>query len=319
VGLVKMTECLIERGPEDDNLPPLLDDEPLPEQEPSAWDRVSDALSHRVRARTEEWRRLGSALFENAGETLRSPVSSARQLRDTLASVGRVLAPASEPMSPVMRGRSSAVHFDYLSVPLAELKQAGKKHGGSVNDAFVAGVGGGLARYHAAHGAPVEELRMLMPVNVRGGEKTDQAGNQFAPARFQVPVGIESPAERVRAITRLSREQRDEPALPWIEQISSVLGNLPAPAVTALFGAMQKTTDFTTSNVAGARRPTWMSGALVESVMPFGPLAGAAANITVFSYNGTMHMGINTDPAAVADPELFFECMQKGFDEVLAV
>ena len=62
----------------------------------------------------------------------------------------------------------------------------------------MAGVAGGLARYHAALGAPVESLRMLMPVNVRGGENADRAGNQFAPARFEVPVGIANPAERIR-------------------------------------------------------------------------------------------------------------------------
>ena len=160
---------------------------------------------------------------------------------------------------------------------------------------------------------------MLMPVNVREGDQADQAGNQFAPARFEVPVGIEDPARRIRAIRKLSREQQDEPALPLIGPISAVLGRLPKPAVVALFGAMQRTTDFTTSNVRGPRRSTWMSGAKVESIMPFGPLAGAAANITVFSYDGSMHVGINTDPAAIPDPDLLFECMRKSFDEVLTV
>jgi hypothetical protein len=28
---------------------------------------------------------------------------------------------------------------------------------------------------------------------------------------------------------------------------------------------------------------------------------------------------INTDPAAIDDPELFTECLRKGFDEVLAL
>ena len=51
----------------------------------------------------------------------------------------------------------------------------------------------------------------------------------------------------------------------------------------------------------------------------FGPLAGAAVNVTVFSYDGTMHVGINADPAAVSDPALLFECSQKSFDELLTV
>jgi len=145
------------------------------------------------------------------------------------------------------------------------------------------------------------------------------AGNQFAPARFEVPGGIETPAERIRAIGKLCREQRNESAIPWIEEITSVLGALPPALTMGLFGAMQKTTDFTTGNVPGPRRTTWMSGARVVGFLPFGPLAGAAVNCSVFSYDGVMHIGINSDSAAVTDPGLLQECMQKGFDEILAV
>jgi hypothetical protein len=82
---------------------------------------------------------------------------------------------------------------------------------------------------------------------------------------------------------------------------------------------MQKSTDFTTSNVPGPRRPVWMSGAKVEGFMPFGPLAGASVNVTAFSYAGTLHVGINMDPAAVTDPKLLVECVKAGFEEVLAL
>ena len=321
VGLVKMTECMIERGPEEDfsAAPMSLDEAPAPSAEPSLWDRVGDALAYRLRDRADKARRITASLARNASSALLHPIDTASEIGRTVASAGRILAPADEPLSPIMRKRSTAVRFRYLPVPLDELKRAGKAVGGTVNDAFVAGVAGGLARYHAALGAPVETLRMLMPVNVRGGDKADRAGNQFAPARFEVPVGIENPAERTRAIGKLCRAQRDEPALPWIEEITSVLGALPPALTMGLFGAMQKTTDFTTSNVPGPRRTTWMSGARIVGFMPFGPLAGASVNCSVFSYDGLMHVGINIDPAAVADPDLLQECLQKGFEEILTV
>jgi diacylglycerol O-acyltransferase len=321
VGLVRMTECLIERGPEEDFDATETPTTPATsnEDKTSVWDRVQDALVHRVRESGATALRVGSSIRGNALGTLRHPIETARDVAATLASVGRVLAPASEPLSPVMTGRSAGVHFDYLTIPLADLKSAGKAVGGSVNDAFVAGVTGGLARYHQNFGKAPETLRMLMPINVRTEEKANLAGNQFAPARFEVPVAIDSPAERIREIRRLCREQKDEPALPWFEQISGTLGALPPFMVGSLFGAMQKTTDFTTSNVPGPRRPTYMSGAQIECFMPFGPLAGAAANFTVFSYNGSMHIGINTDPAAVSHPSLLLESLRKSFDEVLTV
>jgi diacylglycerol O-acyltransferase len=319
VGLVRMTECMIERGPDDDFVSADRPTRQPRASEPGLWDRFGDALAHRLSDGADKTRRTAAFFANNIGSALRSPIETAGEIGRSLASVGRILAPASEPLSPIMRERSSAVHFDYLPIPLDELKRAGKAAGGTVNDAFVAGVANGLARYHTSHGAPVETLRMLMPVNVRGGDKANRAGNQFAPARFEVPVGIEDPAERIRAIGKLCRAQRDEPALPWIEEVTGVLGALPPALTMGLFGAMQKTTDFTTSNVPGPRRTNWMSGARVVGFMPFGPLAGAAVNCSVFSYDGTMHVGINTDTAAVTDPGLLLECLQKGFDEVLAV
>ncbi len=319
VGLVRMTECLVERQREPRE--PRSDrcaTPPAPEaRHIGTWERSRDAFAHRVRRRREAVTGVVEGATRTTARWLRSPLSSARRAVETLASIGRVLAPSTEPMSPLMTERSLGVHFDAIHVPLEDLKRAGKAVGGTVNDAFVAAVGGGLARYHESQGVPVEALRMLMPVNMRSGDKGRRAGNQFAPARFAVPVGLSDPAERIRAVGSLVREQRDEPALPLIDPISTALGSLPNAAVIGLFGAMQKTTDFTTSNVPGPPFSTYVAGARIERFLPFGPLAGAAVNVTVFSYDGVMHVGINCDPAAVTDPGLLIECMRKSFDEVV--
>ncbi len=320
VGLVRMTECLIEHGPDDDfAAEPLATVAPSAPAPSSLIDDLRRSLAHRARTGAERFFRLSGAVAREAGAAIRHPLESAREAANVLDSAGRLLAPASEPLSPIMRERSPGVSLHAIRVPLDELKRAGRSVDGTINDAFVASVAGGLARYHAELGSPVETLRMLMPVNVRGGEGADRAGNQFAPVRFELPVGMEDAAERVRAIGRICRAQRDEPALPWLDEIASALGALPPSLTMDLFGAMQKTTDFTTSNVPGPRRATWMSGARIEGFMPFGPLAGAAVNVTAFSYDGDMQIGINADPAAVTEPERLVSCLEQGFDEVLAL
>ena len=75
----------------------------------------------------------------------------------------------------------------------------------------------------------------------------------------------------------------------------------------------------TTSNVPGPRFQVYASGARIVGMFGFGPLAGAAANVTCFSYDGNVHISVNVDTAAVTDPALFVECLRKGLDEVLAV
>ncbi|MEO7429848.1 MAG: wax ester/triacylglycerol synthase domain-containing protein, partial [Acidimicrobiales bacterium] len=144
---------------------------------------------------------------------LSDPAGMARRAVDTAGSVSRLLAPATEPLSPLMGDRSLSVRFSTLVHPLDDLRRAAKAADGKLNDAFVAAVAGGLRRYHEHLGAPVDELRMTMPINVRTEATAGVAGNQFVPARFRVPVGIADPIERMAAIRELVASQRGEPAL----------------------------------------------------------------------------------------------------------
>ena len=90
-------------------------------------------------------------------------------------------------------------------------------------------------------------------------------------------------------------------------------------ASVAVLGAMLKGVDITTSNVPGPPFPMFMAGAKVEEFYAFGPLAGAAINITLFSYDGTVHLGLNVDRAAVVDQDLFARCVCEAIDETLTL
>ncbi len=302
---------------------PATDDGPMPDAPEvkvlSPGERTLDALGHIARRNMGIARRLGSTLTGAATTAATNPTAVARGVGETLASMGRMLAPATEPLSPLMTARTLSVHFETLTVPLADLKAAAKAGGGTLNDAFVAGVAGGLMRYHAKHGTEIGSLRMNMPINVRTEATANVAGNQFAPARFAVPMDIEDPAERMAAVRELVAGQRGEPALNLLEPMSGILNRLPTTVTTAVFGAMLRGVDFTTSNVPGAPIPTFIAGAQIESMFPFGPLAGAAVNITLLSNCDDVHLGINVDVGAVPDPDVFLACLQESFDEVLKV
>ena len=47
-------------------------------------------------------------------------------------------------------------------------------------------------------------------------------------------------------------------------------------------------------------------------MFPFGPLAGAAVNVTLLSNCDDVHLGINYDLAAVPDPEVLLDCLRRG-------
>jgi hypothetical protein len=48
-----------------------------------------------------------------------------------------------------------------------------------------------------------------------------------------------------------------------------------------------------------------------------GPLAGVAFNLTLLSYNHNLDMGVNIDSAAVTEPEVLRECLEKAFADLM--
>jgi WS/DGAT/MGAT family acyltransferase len=291
---------------------PTVDLGPLPEvpqpQRFSALELLTDGLAHEARRQAGVASRLAGELVK----ALRAPRDTAAAANDMVSSLARMLAPAFEPLSPLMKERSLSARYDTLTISLPDLKSAAKAAGGKLNDAFVGAVAGGLRAYHAHHGVDVEALRMGMPINIRDAATASAGGNQFVPARFAVPTNISDPVERMRAIRELVLQQRAEPALGFVGPMAGLLTRLPSRLTTQLFGSMLKGVDFTTSNVPGAPMDVYLAGAHIDATFPFGPLSGAAINITLMSGPEEVYVGVNSDPAAVPDPDVLVGALSEG-------
>jgi len=282
-------------------------------------ERFVDAARHEQRRHLGMIMRTTGSALGGIGGVIRDPAAVVSSSTELAASVGRVLRPVSYPLSPLMTGRSLSSRFNTLTIPLDAMKKSAKKANGKLNDAFVAGVVRGLRIYHDHHGVECDELRMAIPISVRTPELEDTAGNAFVPARIEIPIDIADPIELMTAIRARVQEARLEPANDLVDQLSNILNRLPTSAVTALFGTMVKAVDFTTSNVPGAPVPLYLAGATILRQFPFGPLAGAALNITLLSYQNDLNIGVSSDPEAVPDAELLMDCLRRGFAEILDV
>jgi WS/DGAT/MGAT family acyltransferase len=260
----------------------------------------------------KQLREVSDAAVPIASRALRDPVGAAEDVLGVLKSVTKFMALPTSPMSPVMRGRSINYHFVTFDVPLAELKAASKPHGVSLNDAFMASVTGGLRIYHDRLGEPVRVLRCNMPISLRDPQRPAQ--NAVTIARFEVPVDIVDPVDRMRAIQKIVAMWRQEPALHLVDPLAEVGYRLmPSDLVTAT----ARTSDFTASNVPGVPMPVWVAGARVEAMYPLTATVGAATNITLLSYAGNAGIGVSMDDAAIPDRELFIESLAAGFAEVV--
>jgi WS/DGAT/MGAT family acyltransferase len=277
------------------------------------------SVAHRIASEARTGARLGKASLKTAADLLRDPRGTIEQLGRTTGSIARVVKPATTPLSPVMTDRSLNTHFEAVSVPFRALKAAARSVDGTLNDAFVAITLDALKRYHDALGTPCSEIRMNMPISVRGGEGAENFDNQFVPARMVLPLSDVDPAARICEVKGLLRAVRAEPALPHVNDISGVISRFGPQAAVSILGAMLKGVDITTSNVPGPPFPVFMAGAHVEEFYAFGPLAGAAINITLFSYDGTVHLGANLDRAAIGDHALFTRCLRAAIDDTVAL
>jgi hypothetical protein len=73
------------------------------------------------------------------------------------------------------------------------------------------------------------------------------------------------------------------------------------------------------SNIPGIPHAVFLAGAEVTHYWPFAPAPGCGMMIAMLSHNGRCCIGINSDTAAVTEPELLVECLRAGLDEVLAL
>jgi len=128
-------------------------------------------------------------------QALVHPARTVSEVVDTVRSLGRTVTPVVHRLSPVLSERGLRRHLEMLAVDLGDLKRAAKAADGTVNDAFLAAVTGGLRRYHHCHGAAVEELRVTLPISLRT-DRDPAGGNHIGLERFALPVADPDVRER---------------------------------------------------------------------------------------------------------------------------
>lgn len=234
-------------------------------------------------------------------------------------SMARVLAPPPATPSPLMnRGRRVAWRFGTAECELAELKAAGKACGGTVNDAYVAAVLGGIRRYHRRAGAPLGDIPISMPVSMRLPDD-DRGGNRFAAAFFAGPSSVEDPAERIRLLRETVGTLQREPALDFFSVLLPVANRMPQAVTAGAFIAMQARADLTVSNVPGVPWTIHLAGRAVERMLCFGALPGSAMTTVLCSYDGHVTIGVTCDGGSFDEPDRLFQDLQDALDEVVAL
>jgi WS/DGAT/MGAT family acyltransferase len=280
-------------------------------------ERFVDAVAHETRRQREMARRYAASGVDSVRGAMHDPAGSVVASGELVGSVTRILRPEATPLSAIMTRRSLSSRLDVLTMPLDLAKKVGNRIGGTLNDTFVTGIAHGMRLYHRHHGVEQPALRMGMPISIRGAASMHSAGNSFVPARFEVPLIDDDLLAMMEHVRARAVAARDEPANHLVEPVANLLNRLPTSVVTQVFGTMMRGLDFQASNVPGSPVPLYLRGVPVVAVYPFGPLAGAAVNVTLLSYQNELNVGVNADPAAVPDTDVLMDCLRIAYDELL--
>lgn len=278
-----------------------------------------------VELAVEEAVELARSLPGMAGRLLSPVAGLVRDPRGTAAAAqryaGSLRRVSSAPGTPsdLLRPRSGRTwRLRTLEVGLAELKAAGRSVGGSVNDAYLAGLLGGLARYHDHFGADAGDLPVAVPVSIRR-PGDPEGGNRFTAVQIAGPAHLRDPSERMAAIRAQILAARAEPALDLAGAAAPVLSRLPSELSILLRGRMGAQADLSASNFPGIAEEVYSAGARVERLFAFGPLPGSAVMATLVSHLGCCCISLNCDGEAIRDPDLLVTSMEAAFGEVAAV
>ncbi|HEX4865173.1 MAG TPA: WS/DGAT domain-containing protein, partial [Acidimicrobiales bacterium] len=272
-------------------------------------------VMHEASRTASVFRSIGPWVASSLRAVLTDPESVARPARALIRSVGELAAEALTPGSTLLADRGPGLRLSETRLDLEQMRRAARVGGGKINDVFLAGILGGLGRYHDKHGDASRSVRLGIPVSTRSDGTVMR--NQLQGILMHGPLDIAEPLDRLKTVHDMVLHTRAQPWLDFIDAGASAA--LRMPAANQLLASAVRSTDALASNLPGPPVPLFMAGASVERLVPFGPRVGSAVNLTLLSYQGEASIGVNSDPSAVPDPDMLLDCLGAGFDEVLAL
>ena len=219
---------------------------------------------------------------------------------------------------PIGQGR----RFDLVRVPLADLKEIGRRFGATVNDVALAACTSGLRRLliERQEHLPACGVRAMVPVNVRDVSDRPRAGNRVSSVFVELPVAEPLAAVRLRRIHEATSRLAASHAATGPTTLLDLAGLAPPVIVRAALARTAFSTRLfaiTITNVPGPRQTLYLFGAPLREIHPIVPLAAEhAVGIAIFSYDGLVTLGINADARSMRDLDVLTRGIEHGITEL---
>ena len=205
-------------------------------------------------------------------------------------------------------------------MPLDAVKAVGKVLGASINDVLLSCVAGAIGDYLRSKGDDPsgQEIRAMVPVNLRPLEEAYKLGNRFGLVPLVLPIGIANPIERMLAVRARMAELKGsyQPLLAF--GILALSGLMIKPVQSAITDLFAKKATAVMTNVPGPKEALKFCGRTVRQAMFWVPQSGdIGMGVSILSYAGGVQFGLITDAKMCPDPEAIIERFAPEFEKLL--
>jgi diacylglycerol O-acyltransferase len=322
VNAVDMAQLILDPS---ESVPGLPSDTWTPAAEPSDFDLVVGAISDAVQRPTEVIETVRSGLGGVRAAGLRVAGEVGR-----LASVLVKTAARPAPTSPLNVEIGSARRFAVVATDLADYRAIRKRLSRSgeddvtVNDVVLATVAGALRNWLLTRGEPVRpatSVSALVPLSVRDEFGTTRPGNSVQAFVVKLPVGEPSSVMRLHQVAYAMRAHQDTGRAIGADALVGLAGFAP-PTLHSLGARVasamsRRVFNLVVTNVPGPQHALYAAGARLLASYPVMPLAkGQALSIGLTSYDGGVYYGLNADRDAMADLDVFAQCLVDALAEL---
>jgi diacylglycerol O-acyltransferase len=286
-----------------------------PRPEPSGSTLAAEALLERAMTPVD--------LARSAVGALGGPREAGAGVARTLSGLASMAAAGigGAPPSPLNVPIGSHRRFAWVESDLGRFKAIKGALGGTVNDVVLTVVAGALREHLIRRGREPDglELKAMVPVSIRADEERGALGNKVTAMYAPLPVGLEDPLERFKAVHDALGDLKASGQAVGAERLTQLAG-FAVPTVldqAARLQSRQRFFNLTVTNVPGPQFPLYMLGRKLRAFYPKVPLVlNTALGIAIMSYDGRIFFGLLGDYDAMEDLDAFASDLEAAIAEL---
>jgi WS/DGAT/MGAT family acyltransferase len=285
-------------------------------REPSAMRLLTTGILGAARTTS----RIAAAFLRAASH----PQRAAEVARDASRGIADVAWATMNPAPATPLNVEIGPHRRYVTIrsDLADFKEIKSSLGGTVNDVVLTVMTAALRRWLHSRGVRTEglELRALVPVSTRSPGERGDLGNRLTVMRGALPVYIDDPYERHRAVCAAMGDLKESKMAVGAEVLAGVQ-NFAPPTLLAQASRLNFSTrlfNLLITNVPGPQFPLYILGRELLDVFPIAFLPeNHAFAVAIMSYNGKINFGLLADYDALPDLGRIGEEIEAALAELL--